>query len=71
MSTDEKMIFKIRRDGSVTIDAQGFHGSACMDATKAFEAMFADVSMKPTSDYFLEEVESEKVLVKEGTGSGE
>ena len=65
---DKRIIFKVKRDGSIDMQALGFQGSACMNATRAFEAMFADVDIKPTSEYYMEEEAGEKILVKQGSG---
>ena len=65
---DKRIIFKVKRDGSIEMQALGFQGSACMNATAAFEKMFSEVDVKHTSEYYMEEEVGEQILVKQGSG---
>jgi heat shock protein HslJ len=46
-----KLLILVKRDGTLDVDAQGFTGTACKDATRALERKFAgarmDVTEKP------------------------
>lgn len=53
---DQRIEVLIGPDGSVKIEAQGFAGSACEQATKALEdALGRVVDDQRTSDYWLDE----------------
>ena len=40
-----KLNIQIKTDGTFSIDAQGFTGTSCKDATKALQDKFAGASM--------------------------
>lgn len=56
MSNDKgkQLVFTIDKDGSTTVEAVGFEGGSCKDATKAFEkALGTTENVKKKPEYFL------------------
>lgn len=39
---EKKVLMHVTNDGAVTIEAEGYEGGTCMDATKVFEDLFTD-----------------------------
>ncbi len=62
----EKTVIIFPPDGSVKVETKGFHGSKCMEASKAIEeAIGAVTSTSRTGEYYDEEVK-EVVKLKNG-----
>lgn len=62
----KKVVIKLGKDGSINVEAQGFKGSSCEDATKFLDQIFDEpTSRKPKSSYYEDEV-----TVSDGLPSG-
>lgn len=46
----KKILMKFDPNGQVKIEAQGYEGGTCLDATAPFEAMFGGVSKERVSE---------------------
>jgi hypothetical protein len=62
----EKIVIVFSPDGSVKVEAKGFHGAGCMEASRAIEEAIGAVgNISRTGEYYDEEVK-EVVKLKNG-----
>ena len=65
MSRMEVIIVEIDENGNVTLEAKGFKGKKCTDATRAFiEAMGTQVKEKKTEEYYQPDYQPTKKKVR-------
>ena len=62
----KKVIVKLGKDGSVKVEAEGFVGSSCEDATKFIDDIFG----KPTDKKLKPEYYQEEQTICNGLPSG-
>lgn len=64
----QNLIFKIKCDGTVTCDAQGFVGEICNAATAPFEELFGEIEKELKSEYYeVPQTEDQVVGIKNGS----
>lgn len=62
----KEITFRISLDGSVTIEAEGFQGQQCYDATQEFEQMFEIEESQQTADYYIQPPIEQAIKIKNG-----
>ncbi|MBX3743550.1 MAG: DUF2997 domain-containing protein [Akkermansiaceae bacterium] len=66
-----RILVKVSPTGGITVDAEGFQGKGCTDATKAIEEALGSRTARTLKPEFQRKVASQPLHQQLGNGGGE
>ena len=66
-----RILVKVSPTGGITIEAEGFQGKGCTDATKAIEEALGSRTARTLKPEFVRQVASQSLRQQLGNGGGE
>jgi hypothetical protein len=66
-----RILVKVSPTGGITVEAEGFQGKGCTDATKAIEDALGSRTARTLKPEFVRQVASQPLSQQLGNGGGE